>query len=66
MAAVTGGQLEVRFSLVALAAERNNLPVCGRMPIVAILAADLRLVLAPCLRNVGRCFVVALDAVVIR
>lgn len=64
--AVAGGQFVVRFPFVALAAERNDLPCCGRMPIVTILAAYLRLVFAACRCDVGRRFAVTFGAVLIQ
>ena len=66
VAAEAGGQLVVRFSFVTLAAERDDLPCCGGVPIVAVLATDLRLVFAACRGDVGRRFAVAFDAVIIQ
>lgn len=66
VAAVAGGQLVVRFSFVALAAERDDLSCCGRVPIMTILAADLRLVFASCRSDVGRRLAVTFDAVIIQ
>ena len=66
VAAVASSQLVVRFPFVALAAERDDLPYCGRVPIVAVLAADLRLVFAACRSDVGRCLAVTFDAVIIQ
>ena len=65
VAAEAGGQLVVRFPFVTLAAERDDLPCCGGVPIVAVLATDLRLVFAACRGDVGRRFAVAFDAVFI-
>ena len=65
MAAVACGQFVVRFSFMALAAERDNLPCCGRVPIVTVLAADLRLVFGACRSDVGRRFAVTFGAVLI-
>ena len=65
VAAKAAGQLEMRFSFVALAAERDDLPCCGRVPVVAVLAADLRLVFAACRGDVGRRLAVTFDAVII-
>ena len=65
VAAVAGGQLVVRFSFVALAAERDDLPCCGRVPIVTVLATDLRLVFGACRGDVGRSFAVTFGAVII-
>ena len=66
VAAVAGGQLVMRFSFVALAAERDDLPGCGRVPFVTILAADLRLVFGACRSDVGRSFAVTFGAVIIQ
>ena len=66
VAAVAGGQLVMRFSFMALAAERDDLPCCGRVPIVTVLATDLRLVFGPCRSDVGRCFAVTFGAVIIQ
>jgi uncharacterized membrane protein (DUF485 family) len=66
VAAVASSQLVVRFPFVALAAERDNLPGCGRVPVVAVLAADLRFVFAACCSDVGRSLAVAFDAVIIK
>ena len=66
VAAVAGGQFVMRFSFVALAAERYDLPGCGGVPFVTVLAADLRLVFAACRSNVGRCFAVTFGAVIIQ
>ena len=60
-----GSQLVVRFSFVALTAERDDLPCCGRVPIVTVLAAELRLVFAACRSDVGRWLAVTFDAVII-
>jgi len=65
VAGVAGGQFVMRFSFVALAAERDDLPCCGRVPIVTVLAADRRLVLGACRSDVGRWFAVTLDAVIV-
>jgi hypothetical protein len=65
VAAAAGSQLVVRFSFMALTAERDDLPCCGRVPIVTVLAADLRLVFAACRSDVGGCLAVAFDAVII-
>jgi len=53
----------MRFSFMALAAEGDDLPCCGRMPNVTVLAADFRLVFAACRGDVGRRFAVTFDAV---
>jgi hypothetical protein len=63
VAAEAAGQLEMRFTFMALAAERYNLPCCGGMPNVTVLAADLRLVFAACRSDVGRRFAVTFDTV---
>ena len=66
VAAVAGRQLIMRFSFVALAAERDDLPSCGRVPIVTILTADLRLVLGACRSYIGRSLAVTFDAIIIQ
>ena len=66
VAAVAGGQLVVRFPFVALAAERDDLPCCGGVPIMTILTSDLSLVLAPCRSDIGRRFAVTFGTVVIQ
>lgn len=56
-------KLVVRFAFVALAAERNDLPVGRRVTIVAVLAGYLCLVGSTFGFDVCRCFCVTLDAV---
>jgi len=56
----------MRFALMALAAERDDLPIGGRVTIVAILATDLRFMLASGCSNVCRRLAVAFNAVIIR
>lgn len=63
MAAVAGSQLVVRLSFVTLTAERDDFPDFGRVPIVTVLAADLRLVFSACRRDVRRRFFVTFGAV---
>jgi len=52
VAAEAAGQRVMWLPFVALAAERDDLPCCGRVPIVAVLAADLGLVFAACRSDV--------------
>lgn len=66
MATHTGGQLIVCFSLVALATERNDLPIGGRVPVVTILTANLSFMLATVSSNIRRWFAVTFGAVIIR
>lgn len=56
-------ELVVWFSLVALAAERDDLPDCRRVALVTVLAGYLRLVGSTLGLDVCRRFCVALDAV---
>ncbi len=65
VATVAGIKLVMRLSGVALTAERDDLPCCGRVPIVAVLTADLRLVFGTCRSDVGWSFAVTFDAVII-
>ena len=57
------GQLEVRLAVMALAAERDDLAVRGRMAVVAVLAADLGLVFVACRSDICRSLAVTFDAV---
>jgi hypothetical protein len=63
MTAHAGCQPVVRFSFVALAAERYDFPGCGGVSVVAVLTADLGFVLAAICGNVIRRFAMTFGAV---
>ena len=56
-------KLVVWLAFVALAAERDDFPVCRRVAVMAVLAGNLGLVCPSFGLDVGRCLGVALDAV---
>ena len=59
------GQFIMRFVFMALAAAGNVLPVGGGVPVMAVLAADLGLVLAPRGSDISRWLAVAFYAVIV-
>ena len=66
MAAETRCQFVMRFALMALAAERDDLPVGWGVAIVAILTADLRFMLTPGCSDICRGLAVAFGAIIIQ
>jgi hypothetical protein len=66
VATVAGGQLEMRFTFMALTAERDDFPCCGWMPIMAVLTTDLRLVFGSRSSDIRRRLAVTLEAVIIK
>ena len=65
MAAGASSQFVMWFSFMALAAERDDLACRGRMPVMTVLAADLRFVLTTCCSNIGRRLAVTFDTVIV-